>query len=107
MTARLPRYVVPALLVAIALSVAFILYDSDASDATATASGTCGDGLTWELEEVHLTISGTGAMTDYSLPSAPAPWYQYRGEIASVVLGDGVTTIGEEAFWGCSGLTSV
>ena len=107
MTARLPRYVVPALLIAIALSAAFILYDSDVSDATATASGTCGDDLAWQLEDGILTINGTGAMTDYSLPSAPAPWYQYRDAIASVVFGDGVTTIGEEAFCDCGALASV
>ena len=107
MTARVLRYVVPALLIAIALSAASILYDSDASDATVTASGTCGDDLDWQLEDGVLTITGTGAMADYALPSAPAPWYQYRDAIASVVFGDGVTTIGEEAFCDCGALASV
>ena len=106
MTARVLRYVVPALLIAIALSAASILYDSDASDATPTASGTCGGDLAWQLEDGVLTITGTGAMADYSLPSAPAPWYQYRDAIASVVLGDGVTTVGEEAFYDCGALSS-
>ena len=36
-------------------------------------SGTCGDNLTWNLTEGVLTISGTGAMTDYD-NSSFAPW---------------------------------
>ncbi|MCD7861221.1 MAG: hypothetical protein LUG25_04890, partial [Oscillospiraceae bacterium] len=38
-----------------------------------TDSGTCGDNVTWVLEDGILTISGTGAMEDYS--RADAPYY--------------------------------
>ena len=45
-------------------------------------------------------------MADYSDPSL-CPWYSYRGDIQTVVIKDGVTSIGVYAFDGCSGLTSV
>ena len=75
--------------------------------ANADASGTCGDNLTWTYEEATktLTITGEGAM--YGYLSNVSPWYEYRGEIASVVLESGVTSIGFLAFNECSGLTSV
>ena len=72
----------------------------------ATASGTCGENLTWTLDsEGTLTISGTGAMTNYYYSTAP--WYSSRSSIKSVTIGNGVTSIGYDAFSGCSSLTSV
>ena len=69
------------------------------------ASGTCGDNLTWTLDDAGtLTISGTGAMDDYG---GDAPWYAWRNDIKAVSIPDGVTTIGLEAFSGCTSLTSV
>lgn len=71
-------------------------------------SGTCGDNLTWDFANGVLTISGTGAMTNYSSSSSSrAPWYDYRSSIKSVVIEEGVTSIGNYAFNACSGLTSV
>ena len=52
-----------------------------------------------------LTISGTGAMADYN--SDNQPWKDFRGDITSVVIEDGVTSIGDYAFYGCTSLTSV
>ena len=71
-------------------------------------SGTCGNNLTWNLnaETGVLTISGTGRMKDYEY-SSDVPWYGYRSSIKSVIIGDGVTNIGEYAFEGCKSLTSV
>ncbi|GHV67608.1 hypothetical protein FACS1894199_13420 [Bacteroidia bacterium] len=56
-----------------------------------------------------LTISGTGAMKDYEFGVFNnAPWRDsYSSEITSVVIEQGVTSIGESAFYGCTGLTSV
>ena len=68
-------------------------------------SGTCGDNLTWNLTNGVLTISGTGAMEDYT-SSSKAPWFAYSNSINSVVIGDGVTSIGEWAFSNCNGMTS-
>ena len=70
-------------------------------------SGTCGaegDNLTWTLtDDGTLTISGTGAMADYSGYSY-VPWKNYRYSfsdekyITHIVIDQGVTTIGNHAF---------
>ena len=63
------------------------------------ASGTCGDNLTWELTaDGALIISGTGAMTDFSYPSY-GPWNANRGAVKSISLPEGLTTIGQYAFY--------
>ena len=70
-------------------------------------SGSCGENVTWTLTaDGTLTISGTGAMTDYTYDSR-SPWYSCRTHIKRVVMQQGVTSIGDHAFWDCSGLTSV
>ena len=72
-----------------------------------TNSGTCGDNITWELDsDGTLMISGTGEMWDFSTETK-APWENYRTSIKSVVINDGVTSIGVCAFMECSNLTSV
>ena len=53
-----------------------------------------------------LTISGTGAMKDYGAPD-DQPWKDYRSSITSVVIENGVTSIGDFAFQGCSNLAIV
>ena len=67
-------------------------------------SGTCGDNLTWTLSNAGvLTISGTGAMTNYLVNS---PWNNNQ-LIKSVVIGNGVTSIGDFAFFECYNLMQV
>ena len=69
------------------------------------ASGTCGEKLTWSLTgEGILTISGEGGMEDYS---NNAPWNSLKEEIYKVIIKEGVTTIGEDAFCGCVNLTEI
>lgn len=68
-------------------------------------SGTCGDNLTWDLTDGVLTISGTGAMYNYE--KRETPWDDYRASIHSVIINDGVTTIGNHAFYYCTDITSV
>ena len=74
------------------------------------ASGECGIGgtnVTWTLDDAGLlTISGSGYMDIYSSASS-VPWYSYRSQITSAVIGSGVASIGRHAFYGYSGLTSV
>ena len=70
-------------------------------------SGTCGDNLNWTLAcGGTLLISGTGAMNNFSSTSY-VPWYNYRDSIKSVIIKEGVTTIGESAFKGLKQLMSV
>lgn len=72
-----------------------------------TVSGTCGDNITWTYDEptYTLTISGTGAMHDYK--SDNRPWESYIEDIQTVIINDGVTTIGDFAFYYCINLKSV
>ena len=73
--------------------------------ANAEESGTCGPDLRWYLtNDGVLTISGKGEMYDYSDDNREL-WYEYV--IERIIIGDGVTTIGENAFRDCSNLTSV
>jgi len=55
----------------------------------------CGEDLRWKYEDGTLTISGTGAMDDYS--ETKAPWAEYKDSLEKLVL-SGVTYIGAEAF---------
>ena len=70
-------------------------------------NGTCGDNLTWEYNPTThvLTITGTGTMNNYY--GVNVPWVDFRENITSVVLPEGMTTIGKNAFFSCSNLTSI
>lgn len=68
--------------------------------------GSCGNNLTWSYELGVLTITGSGAMTDYH-GTENVPWYEFREEIFQVVLPDGLTRVGSNAFAGCKNLTAI
>ena len=88
------------------LAAACCLLTFSAAAESAAASGICGENLTWTLDAAGtLTVSGTGAMKDYNYKGAP--WYQSRDSIKTVVVENGVTTIGDSAFSYCSSLTSI
>ena len=70
-------------------------------------SGTCGENVKWTLtRDGTLTISGTGTMVDYPY-STSAPWRSFRSQVKTVVIENGVTSIGNNAFYNCLSLTSV
>ena len=61
-------------------------------------------------EEMYiLTISGTGNMKDWAFDSPNcAPWYySYKSQITAVTIENGITNIGEYAFYWCSSLTDI
>lgn len=64
------------------------------------ASGVCGDNLTWTFSDGTLTISGTGDMYDYSQDQAP--WASLGENITEVVMEEGISRIGDEAFYCCT-----
>ena len=76
----------------------------------AIAFGTCGvkdDNLRWALEDDGLlSISGTGAMADWS-NSGSVPWSSYKSSITSIMIEEGVSNIGNNAFYACQNVTSV
>lgn len=70
-------------------------------------SGLCGDSVQWNFtpESGVLVISGIGAMSNYQFPSIPIPWK--RTSIDSLVIEEGVTEIGDYAFYYCENLRSI
>lgn len=78
--------------------------------AKADDSGECGKNLTWTYVEATrtLTISGYGEMNYYTNYSSYAPWRNnYQNKLETVIIEDGVTSIGSCAFYGRIGLTSI
>ena len=84
-------------------------------DHTVFANGTClcgeivggycgaeedGKNLTWTFVDGTLTIKGEGAMRGYSA-SDKAPWRSFVSQLKSIVIEDGVTAIGQYAFYQC------
>jgi hypothetical protein len=70
-------------------------------------TGQCAWVLTGTSGDYTLTISGSGAMADYSSSLEETPWHSYREDIKTLVIGQGVSVIGGLAFRYCTGLTSV
>lgn len=80
----------------------------DKPDELIVASGECGESLTWKLNETGtLTVSGIGVMWDYTFEDykSSAPWNIKN--IKKVVIKEGTTRIGSNAFHGCSSLANV
>ncbi len=73
----------------------------DAS-AAAPISGSCGVSAKWTFNAGTgaLTINGSGAVATY-------PWYLHKDRIKSVVIGDGITSICDFAFYDHKNLVSV
>lgn len=64
-------------------------------------SGSCGDNAKWKLEDGVLTISGKGAMENYSFDTEEIPWMAVASDVEqidTVVVGQGITRIGDHAF---------
>ncbi len=84
------------------LSVALLtlMMSFTAQTAQADDSGSCGEGVNYTYtESTHtLTISGNGAMADYE-SKANQPWASYRNDITTLVIEDGITHIGNYAFY--------
>ncbi len=61
--------------------------------------GECGDNLTFALYESGLLIiRGTGEMANWNFWDVSAPWLYYSEQIRKVVIEEGVTSIGQNAF---------
>lgn len=111
---RLHRILTVCLLVTIIALAGILLLPVEAQAAT-VARGTCGENLTWTLDDAGtLTISGTGPMDNYwydydydDTYYTDAPWFNFATTITMVIIEDGVTTIGDYAFGFCTSLTSV
>ncbi len=84
--------------------VAITVHCSD-GDVESLNSGSCGDNLSWQLENGVLTISGTGPMGDYDWDTVP--WRSKIDTIRRVVLEPGLTSICSYAFYNCYNLREI
>lgn len=98
-----------------AMMLLFVLLTSAtawAAKGDVVATGTCGDNLSWTLTEngeadftynsrtytpLTMTITGTGAMTDYT-GSGKTPWWSNHIAITHLELPEGLTHVGNHAF---------
>lgn len=90
-----------------------VVSDIDGGSEAAVQSGTWGD-LQWTLDaDGCLTIRGDGAMASMPAGQSPAAshptsaWLAYSGSIKSVIIENGVTSVGDLAFIHCASLESV
>lgn len=74
---------------------------SDEADAASGSSGTC----TWSLNESTgvLTVTGSGNIPSYfgGTTNTNNPLYAYKDRITSVVIEEGITSVGDSAFLSC------
>ena len=74
---------------------------------------TTADGLTWSYDALvnTLTIAGTGTMANYEKTTdgkhSTAPWAILYDKAERVVIGEGVTAIGQNAFYGFKNVSCV
>ena len=62
----------------------------------------------WTLDDRTLTISGTGEMKNWSV-SSEEDWHntQYTNVIENAIIENGITNIGENAFYECGNIKSI
>jgi len=69
---------------------------------SAFSEGSCGDNIYWcfDIYDGVLEISGSGDMYDYinSYGDTIAPWAEMRGDIKSVNISEGITSVGAGVF---------
>ena len=61
--------------------------------------------MTWRFENNKLYLSGEGEVDSYSADGAP--WAAVRESITEIEIEEGITKIGDSAFYGCTALTNV
>ncbi len=94
-------------ILAIILATLMIISVIPISSSAATYSGTCGDNVIWSFDESTgtLTISGIGDMYDFRKNNAP--WNAHKDSIENVVISEGVTIIGDCAFYNYENIKNV
>ena len=86
------------------LTIAFLSSMLMCANAFAAASGRCGDSITWTLDDSgNLTLSGSGEMWNNGYDDSPFKDY----EIRKATVKYGITSIGDYAFMGCTGMTEM
>ncbi len=97
----------------VTLFLAAVMLVLPASAATYTGNcGASGSNVTWKYDtgligwSSAMTLSGTGAMADYTA-SSTRPYSSYVSKMTSLTINDGITSIGNYAFYNCTALKTV
>lgn len=61
-------------------------------------SGTCGENITWKLEDGVLTLTGTGETYSYAKGDG-SPFYAYKDQITKIVVGEGIEGLRNHIFY--------
>ena len=70
------------------------------TDPSEEPDGKCGDNIYWSFVEDTLYLYGTGSTYDYT-NTTDIPWFSIGVDIDFVVIGEGITRIGDGAFYKC------
>lgn len=90
------------------VSLIILFFTSIVCCAETLSTGMCGDNLTYNLDSNGtLTISGTGDMYDFNYDGAPVVWSEYKDSITSVIIEEGVTSVGNDAFFNYYNLENI
>ena len=88
-------------------SAAFDYAKSNGIPYTIQNGGKLGDSIEWYVDKTanELVVAGTGAIPDYE---TVGPWYSlYKDKITKIIVSDGITRIGNNAFKGLTKATEV
>ena len=86
------------------LTIAFLSSVLMCANVFAAVTGSCGNSIKWTLDDSgNLTLSGSGEMWNYNYGDSPFKDYG----IKTVTIRDGITRIGDYAFYSCSGLAKI
>ena len=90
----------------VGFSNATINYNYNPADESVLQTGSCGNNISYTLNPVTglLNISGTGNMTNYRWATTP---FGENKIIETVVISDGITSVGSALFTECSNILSV
>ena len=94
-----------ALSLFLSLITVFLIFTTSVPVAFAAEyTGACGNNVFWTLDTYsgELIISGSGSMNSYSADSMPS-WSTYQNYIKTVTVSDGVTSVGDYAFYNITG----
>ncbi len=99
------------------------LFSTSSFSVSATESnGNCGSNATWSYNSntKTLLIAGSGVIKNYNRIYNPnfstangsgyyttTPWWPYHNEIEHLIIGEGITTVGEWCFYDNNGIKSV
>ena len=96
------------LLFAVIVTLFTLLFALGASAEDVATSGSCGTNATWSFDSATgtLTISGSGATTNYTADNRP-PYYAYASTTKKIVVEEGITALGNRAFQNFTAATEI